>query len=172
LPASDWQSGPPWSRLHGGSELRETCRGFTRAGIDYNHTADVANTRWWEQPDDPVLTTPIETCSLRIAICDRSRAGRRVPGQLNTTRAQLYPQANCCFDASRNRISAVASPPPGADPYYSLYHAVGRPVIDLFRRVRRATSPRRRKSMRPSRSPRRRASLVTSVAAATSDCAP
>src|SRR5260221_14716832 len=29
--------------------------------IDYTQAADVANTRWWEQFDDPVLTSLIET---------------------------------------------------------------------------------------------------------------
>jgi len=112
--------------------------------IDYTQAADVANARWWEQFDDPVLTALIET-SLKENR-DLLIAAARVDaflGQLNTTRAQLYPQANYSLDASRNRISAVgASPlPPGADPYYSLYQgALGASwQIDLFGRVRRLT---------------------------------
>src|SRR5258708_20969644 len=112
--------------------------------IDYTQAADAANTRWWEQFDDPVLTSLIET-SLKENR-DLLIAAARVDaflGQLNTTRAQLYPQASYNLDASRNRISAVgASPlPPGADPYYSLYQgALGASwQIDLFGRVRRLT---------------------------------
>ena len=112
--------------------------------IDYTVAADVANTRWWEQFDDPVLTALIES-SLKENR-DLVIAAARVDaflGQLNSTRSQLYPQANYNLNASRNRISAVgASPlPPGADPYYSLYDgALGASwQIDLFGRVRRLT---------------------------------
>ncbi|MEO8752535.1 MAG: efflux transporter outer membrane subunit [Casimicrobiaceae bacterium] len=112
--------------------------------IDYTQAADVANTRWWEQFDDPVLTDLIET-SLK-ANRDLVIAAARVDaflGQLNTTRAQLFPQVDYKGEASRNRSSAVgASPlPPGADPYYSLYQgALGASwQIDLFGRVRRLT---------------------------------
>ena len=77
--------------------------------IDYTVAADVANTRWWEQFDDPVLTALIES-SLRENR-DLVIAAARVDaflGQLNATRSQLYPQANYSLNASRNRISAGA----------------------------------------------------------------
>lgn len=112
--------------------------------IDYPQAAEVANTRWWEQFDDPVLTELVDT-SLRNNR-DLVIAAARVDafiGALVSTRSQFYPQANYSFDASRNRSSAVgASPlPAGADPYYNLYSgALGASwQLDLFGRVRRLT---------------------------------
>ena len=112
--------------------------------IDYEQAADVANTRWWEQFGDPVLTDLIDSALANNR--DLVIAAARVDGfigALVTTRAQFYPQANFNLDASRNRSSAVgASPlPPGADPYFSLYNgALGAGwQLDLFGRVRRQT---------------------------------
>jgi multidrug efflux system outer membrane protein len=110
--------------------------------IEYAQAADVANTRWWEQFDDPVLTALIDSALQENR--DLVIAAARVDafmGALVSTRAQFYPQAGYNLDASRNRSSAVgASPlPPGADPYYSLYSgALGASwQLDLFGRVRR-----------------------------------
>jgi len=110
--------------------------------IDYPQAADVANTRWWEQFNDPVLTGLIESALKENR--DLVIAAARVDaflGALVATRSQFYPQANYNLDASRNRTTAVgASPlPAGADPYYSLYSgALGASwQIDLFGRVRR-----------------------------------
>jgi multidrug efflux system outer membrane protein len=113
--------------------------------IDYRQAADVANTRWWEQFNDPVLTGLIESALQENR--DLVIAAARVDaflGRLSTTRSQFYPQANYDFNASRNRGSEVAStsaPVPGSDPYYSLYQgALGAAwQIDLFGRVRRQT---------------------------------
>ena len=112
--------------------------------IDYAQAADVANTRWWLQFGDPVLTSLIE--SARKENRDLVVAAARVDAFLGTpvsTRSQFYPQASYSLDAARNRMSAVgASPlPGGADPYYSLYNgALGASwQIDLFGRVRRQT---------------------------------
>ena len=112
--------------------------------IDFPQAADVANTRWWEQFGDPVLTELIDTAlrENRDLVIAAARVDAFI-GALNTTRAQFYPQASVSLDASRNRISAVgASPlPAGADPYYSLYQgALGAGwQLDLFGRVRRQT---------------------------------
>ena len=110
--------------------------------IDYAQAADVANTRWWLQFGDPVLTSLIDSALKENR--DLVVAAARVDGFLGalvTTRSQFYPQASYSLDASRNRASAVgASPlPAGADPYYSLYNgALGASwQIDLFGRVRR-----------------------------------
>ena len=111
--------------------------------IDYTQAADVANTRWWEQFNDPVLTGLIESALRENR--DLVIAAARVDaflGLLVTTRSQFYPQANYNFNANRNRASEVAtSPPSGADPYSSLYQgALGAAwQIDLFGRVRRQT---------------------------------
>lgn len=112
--------------------------------IDYPQAAEVANTRWWEQFDDPVLTGLIESAlkDNRDLVIAAARVDAFL-GALVSTRSQFYPQANYGLDASRNRTSAVgASPlPPGADPYYNLYSgALGASwQLDLFGRVRRLT---------------------------------
>ena len=110
--------------------------------IDYPQAADLANTRWWEQFGDPVLTDLIDAAL--ASNTDLAIAAARVDafvGRLDTTRAQFYPQVNFSTDASRNRTTRVGTSPlpAGADPYYSLYQgALGASwQIDLFGRVRR-----------------------------------
>ncbi|HKU86710.1 MAG TPA: efflux transporter outer membrane subunit [Casimicrobiaceae bacterium] len=110
--------------------------------IDYPQAADIANTRWWEQFDDPVLNELVESAlrDNRDLVIAAARVDAFI-GQLVTTRSQYYPQANYSVNASRNRTTAVGTSPlpPGADPYYSLYQgALGAAwQIDLFGRVRR-----------------------------------
>ena len=112
--------------------------------IDYASAADVANTRWWEQFNDPVLTDLVESAlrENRDLVIAAARVDAFI-GALVTTRSQFYPQANYNLDASRNRTTKVGTSPlpPGADPYYSLYQgALGASwQIDLFGRVRRQT---------------------------------
>src|SRR6185369_17652694 len=81
--------------------------------IDYTQAADVANTRWWEQFNDPVLTGLIESALRENR--DLVIAAARVDaflGLLVTTRSQFYPQANYNLNASRTRASEVATSPP------------------------------------------------------------
>ncbi|MDH5331715.1 MAG: efflux transporter outer membrane subunit [Aquincola sp.] len=110
--------------------------------IEYLQSADVANTLWWRQFDDPVLDELIEQAlrdnpDLRIAA---ARIDQFI-GQLRATRSQFYPQIGYGADASRNRTSEVGVPalPPGGDPYYSLYNGAlsASWQLDLFGRVRR-----------------------------------
>ncbi len=108
--------------------------------IDYPKAAEVANTRWWEQFNDPVLNDLIET-ALR-ANQDIFIAAARVDqflGALQSTRSQFYPQIGYGGDASRNRASTVGQPPipAGGDPYYNLYQAsLSRVVADRSLRPR------------------------------------
>ena len=110
--------------------------------IDYPKAADVANTKWWEQFDDPVLNRLIED-ALRENRDVRAAAARvdQFVGALTTTRSQFYPQIGYSFDASRSRSSRVGSPPipAGVDPYTTLYQGALSAdwQIDLFGRVRR-----------------------------------
>ena len=112
--------------------------------IEYPRAAGIANTRWWEQFGDSVLTGLIESAlrENRDLVIAAARVDAFI-GQLVTTRSQFYPQANYNFNASRNRSTEVGTSPlpPGADPYYSLYQgALGASwQIDLFGRVRRQT---------------------------------
>jgi outer membrane protein, multidrug efflux system len=139
--------------------------------IDYAQAADVANTRWWEQFNDPVLDGLIDTAlkENRDLVVAAARVDAFI-GRLNTTRAQFYPQAGYDLNAGRNRSSAVgASPlPAGADPYYTLYQgALGASwQIDLFGRVRRQTESARAQVYATEQGRRGVVlSLVTSVAA-------
>jgi multidrug efflux system outer membrane protein len=139
--------------------------------IDYPQAADVANTRWWEQFDDPALNQLIDTAlrENRDLVIAAARVDQFI-GQLTTTRSQFYPQIGYSFDASRNRASRVGQPPlaPGADPYYSLYQGALSAdwQIDLFGRVRRQ-SESAQAQVYASEQGRRGVilSLVTSVAA-------
>lgn len=112
--------------------------------ISYETAADVANTRWWERFGDPVLTGLIDSAlrENRDLVIAAARVDAFI-GQLQSTRAQYYPQANYSLEATRNRTTRVgASPlPEGADPYYSLYQgSLGAGwQLDLFGRVRRQT---------------------------------
>ncbi len=139
--------------------------------IDYPQAADVANTRWWEQFDDPALNELIDTAlrENRDLFIAAARVDQFI-GQLTTTRSQFYPQIGYSFDASRNRASQIGQPPlaPGADPYYSLYQGALSAgwQIDLFGRVRRQ-SESAQAQVYASEQGRRGVilSLVTSVAA-------
>ncbi len=139
--------------------------------IDYPQAADVANTRWWEQFNDPALNQLIDAAlrENRDLFIAAARVDQFI-GQLTTTRSQFYPQIGYSFDASRNRASRVGQPPlaPGADPYYSLYQGALSAdwQIDLFGRVRRQ-SESAQAQVYASEQGRRGVvlSLVTSVAA-------
>ena len=110
--------------------------------IDYPAAADVANTRWWEQFDDPVLNRLIDEAlrENRDLLIAAARVDQFV-GQLAVVRSQFYPQLGYSLDASRNRASRLGNPPipAPADPYYTLYQGAlnAQWQIDLFGRVRR-----------------------------------
>ncbi|HTO47038.1 MAG TPA: efflux transporter outer membrane subunit [Burkholderiales bacterium] len=110
--------------------------------IDYPQAADVANTKWWEQFDDPALNRLIDAAlrENRDLFIAAARVDQFV-GQLAVVRSQFYPQIGYSANASRNRSSEVGQPPlaPGADPYYTLYQGTlsAQWQIDLFGRVRR-----------------------------------
>ena len=110
--------------------------------IDYHKADEVANTRWWEQFGDPVLSELIES-SLRENQDVQIAAARvdQLIGALMSTRSQLFPQVGYGADVSRFRASSVSVPalPPGANRYFTLYEAtLGTSwQVDLFGRVRR-----------------------------------
>jgi len=112
--------------------------------VDYAQASAMANARWWEQFNDPVLNELVDT-ALRYNRDLRAAAARvdQFIGQLRTTRAQFYPQIGYGLDASRNRSTEKGPTPlpPGTDPWYSLYQgSLGATwQIDLFGRVQRET---------------------------------
>ena len=110
--------------------------------IEYPKAAEVANTKWWEQFQDPALSQLVET-ALKGNLDIQAGAARvdQFLGALTTTRSQFFPQFGYAGGASRNRASqaGVTPLPPGVDPTYSLYQANLNATwqIDLFGRVRR-----------------------------------
>jgi multidrug efflux system outer membrane protein len=110
--------------------------------VEYEFAADVANTRWWQQFDDPALNDLIDIALRENK--DLLSAAARVDqflGALTATRGQFFPQIGYSADASRNRASEVGTVPlpAGTDPYYNLYQGglTAAWEIDLFGRVRR-----------------------------------
>jgi multidrug efflux system outer membrane protein len=112
--------------------------------IEYPMATEAADSRWWEQFDDPVLNDLVET-SLRENRDVRIAAARvdQFIGALMSTRSQLFPQLGYGADVSRFRASRLGVPaiPPGVDNYFTLYEAnLGAQwQLDLFGRVRRLT---------------------------------
>ena len=110
--------------------------------VEYSQTAAFANVRWWAQFGDPKLNELIET-ALRENLDIQAAAARvdQFIGALQTTRSQFFPQISYNAEAGRHRATerGLVTVPPGADPYYALYHgALGASwQIDLFGRIRR-----------------------------------
>ncbi|MGZ8255007.1 MAG: efflux transporter outer membrane subunit [Burkholderiaceae bacterium] len=112
--------------------------------IDYPKAAEVANSKWWQQFNDPVLDTLVDTAlrNNRDLVIAAARVDQFI-GALTATGSQLYPQIGYNGDAARARASAIGQPPlpAGANPYFSLYTvSLGAAwQMDLFGRVRRQT---------------------------------
>jgi outer membrane protein, multidrug efflux system len=132
--------------------------------------ADVANTLWWEQFQDPVLDQLIQVAleqnrDIKIAAARINEAA----GQLMIARSAFFPQVSAGFDASRQRVSRDSGIPlpAGVDPVYNLFSpSVSATLdIDLFGRTRRQTEAAKA-NLAASEEGRRATilSLVTSVA--------
>jgi len=116
--------------------------------VDYAAAADVANTRWWEQFDDPVLTQLIgialrENKDVRIAAARVEEFAAR----LDITRSGFYPQIGYNGQASRNQASreVFGGVPSGTGRTYSDYSATLNAgwELDVWGRIRRATEASR-----------------------------
>lgn len=111
-------------------------------------TPSLADTRWWEQFQDPVLNDLI-----RIALeenRDIKIAAARVEeflGRFGVTRAQLFPQVGLQGQGGRQRASdSIANPvpPSGTNPYSDFALDLGVSwEIDLWGKLRRATEAAR-----------------------------
>ncbi|CAB3772726.1 efflux transporter outer membrane subunit [Paraburkholderia solisilvae] len=132
--------------------------------------ADLANTEWWKQFDDPVLNDLIAT-----ALADNKDvkvAAARVDqflGQFWSTRSALLPQVGAGFSAARERVTQAGPTPVFANsgPIFNDFQAQLNASweIDLFGRNRRLTESARANLL--STEEGRRAtilSLVSSVA--------
>jgi outer membrane protein, multidrug efflux system len=131
---------------------------YLRPGIDVPQTwrfedkeaKNVANTAWWEQFNDPVINELIqialkENKDLKIAA---ARIEQFV-GQLQTTRAPLFPQIGAGGTAGRERASELTGPSPllgsTISPTFDNYQIFlnANWEIDLWGKVRRATEAAR-----------------------------
>ena len=131
---------------------------------------DVANTAWWEQFDDPVLTDLIKVALQENK--DLLIAAYRVEefmGYYVSTRGSLFPQVDASASAGRQRLTerGISQIPQGSQPTFDNYQAVINMSweIDIWGRLRRATEAARADLL--STEEARRAvilTLVTSVA--------
>lgn len=99
-------------------------------------SAQTADTRWWEQFQDPVLDRLVESviASNREIVAAVARVDQ-FSGQLQVARSQLFPQVTYGTDASRGMAAATGT---GADRFHTIYQgALGAQwQLDLFGRVR------------------------------------
>lgn len=109
---------------------------------------DVANTAWWEQFNDPVLTGLIETALKENK--DIKIASARVEqffGFYQTTRGNQFPEVGVGATAGMQRISRLGPPPIGSntddtDDFYQMFGS-GSWEIDFWGKLRRATEAAR-----------------------------
>jgi multidrug efflux system outer membrane protein len=109
--------------------------------VSYEEAADVADTAWWEQFQDPVLTDLIRTTLQENK--DLKVAAARVDqflGALDTTRSQFFPQVGYGAGAVRQQDTKTG-PAPGISSPYSTFQASLNAgwEIDLWGRIRRSS---------------------------------
>jgi outer membrane protein, multidrug efflux system len=109
---------------------------------------NLADTRWWEQFQDPALNGLIQTALEQNR--DIQIAAARVEeflGRFGVTRAQLFPQVGLQGQGGRQEVSssvANALPPGSTNPYSSFALDLGVSwELDLWGKLRRATEAAR-----------------------------
>jgi multidrug efflux system outer membrane protein len=108
--------------------------------VSYDAAANLVNTAWWQQFDDPVLDELITTALINNL--DIKAATARVDqflGQYRTTHAEFFPQIGASANAYRQKDSETGQYP-GDDSSYSSYQGALSATweIDLWGRIRRA----------------------------------
>ncbi|WP_321908225.1 efflux transporter outer membrane subunit [Paraburkholderia sp. J11-2] len=133
----------------------------------YPDVADVVNTTWWEQFEDPVLNDLVKT-ALENNLNVKQAAARvdEFMGQFVSTRSALFPQASVGFSAARERASQDGPTPipAGVSPVFNEFQPSVSAfwTIDLFGQVRRETEAARANVNAAEQS--RRATILTLVA--------
>jgi len=116
--------------------------------VEVKSAADLINSAWWEQFEDPVLNELIKTAlaenkDVRIAA---SRVEEFL-GRYGVTRSQLFPQVATQFGAGSQRISTVTQPAVAStqsNTFDSFSLDLGMSwEIDLWGKLRRATEAAR-----------------------------
>ncbi|MCM2265194.1 MAG: efflux transporter outer membrane subunit [Desulfuromonadales bacterium] len=113
--------------------------------MDYQTAAGLADTSWWERFEDPVLNDLIDT-ALKENL-DLLTAAARVDqylGQLQTTRAEFFPQIGASGIASRQDGTETGLVPGDNGPYNYYEGTVNATwELDLWGRIRRANEAAR-----------------------------
>ncbi len=112
--------------------------------VSYDDAADLTDSAWWQQFNDPVFDQLITTALTNNL--DLQAAVARVDqylGQLRTTRSEYFPQINASANAARQDETDNGTSPPGG-PYNNYQGALSASwEIDLWGRVRRANEAAR-----------------------------
>jgi multidrug efflux system outer membrane protein len=108
--------------------------------VSYDAAADLVNTAWWEQFNDPVLDDLVSNALTNNL--DIKAATARVDqflGQWRTTRAEFFPQFGATASAYRQKDTETGLVP-GDNPPYNTYQGALNASweIDLWGRIRRA----------------------------------
>ena len=116
--------------------------------VEVKSAADLINSAWWEQFEDPVLNELIKTALAENK--DVRIAATRVEeflGRYGVTRSQLFPQVATQFGAGSQRISTVTQPAVAStqsNTFDSFSLDLGMSwEIDLWGKLRRATEAAR-----------------------------
>jgi multidrug efflux system outer membrane protein len=125
--------------------LRPTVEAPSAWRISYEAAAGLADAVWWELFNDPVLSSLIET-SLRENL-DLQVAAARVDqflGQLQTSRAEFFPQIGAAASASRQDDTDNGLVSGDNDPYNYYQGTLNASwELDLWGRIRRANEAAR-----------------------------
>lgn len=101
--------------------------------VEYQAAANLANTQWWRQFEDPVLDSLLET-AVRESLDLRIAAARvdQFVGVLDTTRSQYFPQINANYSGLRQRQTDMPT-----ESHQATINASWE--LDLWGRIRRSS---------------------------------
>lgn len=100
--------------------------------VEYQAAADLANTRWWQQFDDPVLDGLIETAVKgNLDLMQATAKVNQYLGALDSSRSQYYPQIGAGFDAGAQRGGGKVT-----ESYQAALNATWE--VDLWGKLRRS----------------------------------
>jgi multidrug efflux system outer membrane protein len=109
--------------------------------VSYDAAANLVNTAWWRQFDDPVLDDLISTAlANNLDIMAATARVDQFLGQWRTTRAEFFPQIGAQASAYRQKDTETGLVP-GDNSSYSNYLGALNATweIDLWGRIRRST---------------------------------
>ncbi len=100
--------------------------------VEYQAAADLANTRWWQQFNDPVLDELLEAAVRgNLDLMQATAKVSQYLGALDTARSQQYPQLGAGFDAGAQRGGGTVT-----ESYQAALNATWE--LDLWGKLRRS----------------------------------